>query len=394
MVTAFRTGHASDPDWRRAAEDALAALGQPPAAPDCDRLGIVYAGPPFGAHLPELLTLLHRRSGVLHWVGGIGHGVCAGATEYAAGDTALALMVAELPRDSFQVFSGRLPRAALEEPAGGAGLAPAAALVHADPETPELAELVADMAARVGNGFQFGALVGTGNEACTQVADDALSGGLSGVLFGPEVRLLSRLAQGCAPLSGEHRVSDCEAQFIQRLDGRPALDVLLDDLGVDPGVGRTLDGEAILRALPAGRLRGGLLVALGDGAPRPIGFGDALVRNVVGIDPRHRLLAISGTPREGDRATFCTRDPDAARRELVRICTELRSECEDAGLRPRGALYHACVGRGEHLFGTRGAELGIIRHNLGAVPLIGLQAGGEIARDRIHAYTGVLTVFA
>jgi small ligand-binding sensory domain FIST len=188
-------------------------------------------------------------------------------------------------------------------------------------------------------------------------------------------------------------VSGCEAQFIQGLDGRPALDVLLDDLEVDPELRYSLDGEAILRALPAERLRGGLLVALAGEGPRRIGFDDSLVRNVVGIDPRNRLLAISGTPREGDRAVFCTRDADAARRDLVRICTELRSEFEEAGTRPRGALYHACVGRGENLFGVRGAELAIIRHNLGEIPIVGIYAGGEIARDRIHGYTGVLTLF-
>jgi small ligand-binding sensory domain FIST len=392
-VPAFRTGHASDPDWRQAAARALGALGAAPAAGDCDRLGIVYATSPFGEHLPELLTMLRERSGVEHWTGGIGHGVCGGVSEYAD-ETALALMVVELPRDSFRVFSGRNPAPAFEGSGERTGGPASAALVHADPETPELAELVADMAARTADGFQFGAIVGAEGEPYTQVADDALAGGLSGVVFGPGVSLLSRVAQGCAPLAGEHRVSGCEAHFIQGLDGRPALDVLLDDLDVDPELRDSLDGEAILRALPAERLRGGLLVALAGDGPRRIGFDDSLVRNVVGIDPRNRLLAISGTPREGDRAIFCTRDADAARRDLVRICTELRSEFEESGMRPRGALYHACVGRGVNLFGVRGAELAIIRHNLGEVPIIGLYAGGEIARDRIHGYTGVLTLFA
>jgi len=391
-VPAFRTAHASDPDWRQAAGRALAALGPAPAAGDCDRLGIVYATSPFGEHLPELLALLRERTGVAHWTGGIGHGVCADTTEYS-GETALVLMVAELPRDSFRVFSGRSPPPAIEGADEGNARPAAAALVHADPDTPELAELVADMAARTADGFQFGAIVGADGEPYTQIADDALAGGLSGVVFGSGVPLLSRIAQGCAPLAGEHRVSGCEAHFIQGLDGRPALDVLLDDLDVAPELRSSIDGEAILRALPAERLRGGLLVALAGDGPRRIGFDDSLVRNVVGIDPRNRLLAISGTPREGDRAVFCTRDADAARRDLVRICTELRSEFEESGRRPRGALYHACVGRGENLFGVRGAELAIIRHNLGDVPIVGIYAGGEIARDRIHGYTGVLTLF-
>lgn len=388
-----RVAHAAHPDWREAALRALAALGEPaPPDPATAPLGIAYATAPLAAHLSELVELLRERSGVAHWTGGIGQGVCANTTEYG-GEAALALMIVDLPRDGFRVFSGRQPAPPRDVP--GAQPVPRAysALVHADPDTPDLAELVADMAARTESGFQFGAIVGSDAGLPSQVADGALSGGLSGVVFGADVPLLSRVTQGCAPLAGEHRISECSDQLIQALDGRPALDVLLDDLGVSAPVRRSLDGDEILRALPADRLRGGLLVGLAVEGGRGIGFGDYLVRNVVGIDPRNRLLAIAGAPREGDRAVFCTRDPEAARRDLVRACTELRGEFEDAGAQPRGALYHCCVARGENLFGARGAELELIRRNLGEVPLIGLYANGEIVGERIHGYTGVLTLF-
>ena len=39
------------------------------------------------------------------------------------------------------------------------------------------------------------------------------------------------------------------------------------------------------------------------------------------------------------------------------------------------------------------AELEIVRHNLGEIPLVGFAANGEIARDRLYGYTGVLTLF-
>jgi len=35
-----------------------------------------------------------------------------------------------------------------------------------------------------------------------------------------------------------------------------------------------------------------------------------------------------------------------------------------------------------------------VREALGAAPLIGFFAGGEIARHHLYGYTGVLTVFA
>ena len=60
---------------------------------------------------------------------------------------------------------------------------------------------------------------------------------------------------------------------------------------------------------------------------------------------------------------------------------------------PRGALYYSCLGRGEHMFGRRGAEMEIIREALGDVPLAGFFCNGEISHDRLYGYTGVLTLF-
>ena len=58
-----------------------------------------------------------------------------------------------------------------------------------------------------------------------------------------------------------------------------------------------------------------------------------------------------------------------------------------------GAVYISCSGRGGPHFGGPGAELQIVRHALGDVPLVGFFAGGEIARHHLYGYTGVLTVF-
>ena len=58
-----------------------------------------------------------------------------------------------------------------------------------------------------------------------------------------------------------------------------------------------------------------------------------------------------------------------------------------------GAVYVSCAGRGGPHFGGPSAELQIVRHALGDVPLVGFFAGGEIARNHLYGYTGVLTVF-
>lgn len=58
-----------------------------------------------------------------------------------------------------------------------------------------------------------------------------------------------------------------------------------------------------------------------------------------------------------------------------------------------GAIYVSCAGRGGPHFGGDSAELQILRHALGDVPLVGFFAGGEIAHQNLYGYTGVLTVF-
>jgi small ligand-binding sensory domain FIST len=139
------------------------------------------------------------------------------------------------------------------------------------------------------------------------------------------------------------------------------------------------------------------------------------VRHLVGLDPSRRGIAIADHAEVGMQLAFCARDKEAARRDLVRICSEIRDEVEpetlplaaaialknadasDAG--PNfthgiaGAVYVSCAGRGGPHFGAPSAELQIVQRALGDVPLVGFFASGEIARHHLYGYTGVLTVF-
>ena len=91
----------------------------------------------------------------------------------------------------------------------------------------------------------------------------------------------------------------------------------------------------------------------------------------------------------GQELIFLKRDAAAARTDLARVLNDMKA----AVPQPKGALYYSCVARGEHMFGARGAELQLIRQALGEVPLVGFFCNGEISRDRLYGYTGVLTLF-
>ncbi len=370
---------------------------QPPAAPT---LGFVYFTDHFAAQAGALLAALRQRWPGVAWVGSVGVGVLASGVEYFD-EPALVLLLAGLPRAHFRVFSGAQPLT---------GFDAFSALVHADPQTPELSELLREMSERTSSGYLFGGLAASRN-GVRHIADGAWQGALSGVAFAPDVALLSRVTQGCQPIGPVRRISACDGNAVLALDGEPALRCLLRDLGM------TLDEPRKL--LP--RLRSTLAGLSGETEPmlaRGAMFGsDTRVRHLVGVDAGREIVALADHVRVGMRLAFCGRDAQAARRDLVRICSEIRDELEPQALdlsapvaatqaaaaapapllaaaqRIAGAIYVSCAGRGGPHFGAPSAEAQIVRHALGDVPLAGFFAGGEIARHHLYGYTGVLTVF-
>jgi len=87
---------------------------------------------------------------------------------------------------------------------------------------------------------------------------------------------------------------------------------------------------------------------------------------------------------------FVRRDPAAALADLRRMLDGLRHRFDGT---PKGGLYHSCIARGPNQFGPDAVELGMIREVFGDFPLAGLFGNGEISRDRLYTYTGVLTLF-
>ena len=80
--------------------------------------------------------------------------------------------------------------------------------------------------------------------------------------------------------------------------------------------------------------------------------------------------------------------------QLRRGPSEVRpATARAAHIQGAGALYVSCSGRGGAHFGGPSAELQIIQHALGDVPLVGFFAAGEIGHHHLYGYTGVLTVF-
>jgi len=416
----FPYGHATHPQWQMAAALVLAqvraqmALHGYATAPT---LALLYITDHYAAQAQDILEHLQAELPlVTDWSGTVGVGIVSNNVEYWD-EPALSLMLLELPSDQYRVFSGVAPL--------GMGFEAHTALVHADGDAADLAELVEEMAARTDAGYVFGgvsssrtrslqfAVGGNGNIRGHGAASGVFSGGLSGVAFGREVGLISRVTQGCMPVSSVHTVTGADHNVAVGLDGEPALDVMLRDLKIS--LDQPQQALEVVRATLVGLVRSGEAAQPNGSLHRTGNFGDAVtVRHIIGLDPGRRGVAVASTVEVGAQLTFCQRNVQAARADLMRVCAEIREELEpqDVSLeiahavqaseleaaphparRIAGAVYVSCTGRGGGHFGGPSAEMQLVRRALGDVPLTGFFAGGEIAHHHVYGYTGVLTVF-
>ncbi|RZJ18827.1 MAG: hypothetical protein EOO54_15285 [Haliea sp.] len=426
-MTLFPYGHATHPQWQMAAGLVLAQLRAHQALPGYARaptLALLYITDHYAGDAQEILDHLSAElPEVTDWSGTVGVGIASNNVEYFD-EPALAVMLCELPHDQYRVFSGVSPL-----PSAASGRFKAhTALVHADAATPDLAELIAEMAQRTDSGYVFGGLAssrsstvqfslsGYGNVRGQGAAGGVFSGGLSGVAFARDpsgrMGLMSRVTQGCRPVSDHHVITACEGNVVTELNGHPALEVMLADLQVS--LDQPREALAKVRQTLVGLSHAG--DALSDAVRPHVGQfgGEVVVRHIIGLDPARHGIAISEVPETGMKLAFCERNADAARADLVRICAEIREELEPEEMaleiaaalsapeaessphparRIAGAIYVSCSGRGGPHFGAPSAEMQIVRRALGDVPLVGFFAGGEIARHHLYGYTGVLTVF-
>jgi small ligand-binding sensory domain FIST len=398
----FRHAHAAHPDWSVAVDECLLHLqafnGDERYARNAN-LGFLYLTDALAPHADAILTTLKARTGIPNWVGSVGAGICATGVEYTD-EPALAVMLASFAPGSFNVFSGTQRPPALGLKTGSGAPTAFTALVHADPNTPDLPELIVDMANKVESGYVFGG-VASARGRTLQIADRVLAGGLSGVVFAGDVRLVSRVSQGCHPFSAKRTVTRAEHNLIYELDGERAFELLLEDAGIRSRV--LSGGPRQARAALATLARRGLFVGIeppaGDGYRERTPAADYVVRHIVALDPNKGSVAIAGAIEDGAAVSFCTRDEAAARKDLIRICSEIRdhlhehAEAGGAQVDPSGAVYVSCLGRGSHMFGEQHEELRLIRQQLGDVPLVGFYANGEIGGRNLYGFTGVLTVF-
>ena len=367
----FALGHGSGEDWKAACDAALARLAPPPPGAN---LGFLYLSDRFANTASEILDRVRAATGIEHWVGSAGIGICASGREYHD-EPALALLVCVYPEDAFQLFdfgAEGLDGFVAENRAWLDGTPACFGVAHGDPRQPQSVGLLPGLAAAT-DGFLVGGLTSS-QTSYPRFAGGLAAGALSGVLFSSRVEVATGLTQGCEPLGPVHEITACQDNIAIALDGAPALEILKADIGELLARDLRRIGGYIFAAFP---------VAGSDRA-------DYVVRNLTGLDENQGLVGVAETLGEGQRMMFCRRDRESAGRDLERMLGELAAR---AGGRARGGLYCSCVARGPNMFSAPRTELDAIAAHFGDLPLVGFFGNGEFCNDRLYTYTGVLTLF-
>ena len=370
------------PEWlitAREIEDQLLPL--PVLTPGNAWVAFIYVTDHSAQDLSNVLIYLKQKTNIASWIGSLGVGICAGRIE-VFGRAGVAVMVGQFPENAFNILP-TLKSDVDEIPQNKrqwmTDAMPPFGIVHGDPLNPNIIRLIEALSKDIENvplevpGFLVGGLSASQGEHL-QVADTVTQGGLSGVLFKPEVEVVTGLSQGCIPVGNSHKITETKNGVIMSLDGRVALDVFQEDIG-----------ELLSRDLS--RVDGYIHAAF---PIRGSDMGDYVVRSLMAIDPKHGWLAIAGEPNIGEQVMFVRRDPKSAEEDLIRMAVSVKRRLSRS---LKGGIYFSCVARGPTLFGSEGAEIGILSRVLGDFPLVGFFGNGEISNNRLYGYTGILCLF-
>lgn len=343
------------------------------AIPTEANFGFIYATDAMTMLFPELLKQCKAVTGIRHWVGTIGLGVIAPGQEMYD-MPAVSIMLAEFDQNEFTMMpSINRPDDILSTIRWPHPFATNFGVIHADPLNPETQNLIEEIQKQLKNGFIVGGLTAS-RDKHYQVSDDVITGGISGVLFSENIGVITSLTQGCSPVGAKHTITKAQENAVFTLDKKPALEVLMHDVGISNYDELEFRSSEVFI---------GLCIPGSDKR-------DYTVRNMVAFDVEHSIFAINDYIKADNEIVFCKRTEQTAVDDMQQMLENIARRLKQA---PKGGLYVSCLGRGREQFGSHSEEIKMIHKILGDFPLTGFFANGEIHHNKLYGYTGVLTLF-
>ena len=206
--------------------------------------------------------------------------------------------------------------------------------------------------------------------------------GAIGVVLQGAVGLRSIVSQGCRPIGRPLVITRSNDNLILELGGRRAVDQLRD-------LWQSLSAEdqaLMQQGLHIGRV----ITEYRDLFQR----GDFLVRNVMALDRDSGGLYISDPVRVGQTIQFHVRDAQTADEDLHAM---LQLDVSAHEKQAAAALLFSCNGRGTRLFPNPDHDAQVLQAEVGAIPLAGFFAQGELGpvggQNFIHGFTASVALF-
>ena len=414
----FPCAHAGHSQWQHATRQVVVQLQaqigmqQLHHAPS---LGLVYLSQAYASSASAIFSMLvEALPEVRHWVGCAATSVLGGDLDYGESG-ALAVLLPCLDSSDYQVFS----EGAVLAPDFSA-LQPHLVLVHGDARQPGADTQLAALQAALTEGQVVGGLSalahGPAQVVCSpdlrQHMPASMGGtgvqrsGISGVALGAGVQMLAISMQGCKPLSSSLTATQVDGNCLLELDGQPAMDVLLDHLAQHPSTTALSPQSQFIWS----KVQQTLLALSPQAMPTD---GKCIepqsrAQPIASLDPLRRGIVLNTSLQQGYTVTLCQSDEQAARAEIRRACAEISEALvpeiactidADQPVQAHGfCISGAIYVRSQHRQAVPpsvqlDAELQLIRHALGPIPLLGFTSACEVDGGALQHLSAQLIVF-
>ncbi len=345
-------------------------------------LGVLFFDPTYSSDVEAFARELEA-AGLTSLIGTTGRGIVEKAGECEAGPAA-SLLLGRLPGCYVETFHARADQLAGEPDHRIFGLprdSGRAAIVLSDIYCAR--DLLRNLERHQPRITAVGGLASGGahpDAHCLLRQGALYSDGAVGAVIAGNIDCVTVVSQGCKPFGRRAAVTEVKEHYLISLRGKPAVDVLKEEISslTDD------DHERVHNALHLGVVM--------DETQKSFGRGDFLIRNILGIIPQVRYLAVDERLRMGQTVQFHLRDPGAAEEDLRELLGAAVAQCAEQP--PAAGLLFSCIARGRAFFGKADHDLGLVREQLGALPLAGFFCNGEIGpvagKHYLHGYTSVL----
>ena len=100
----FKSAHAKNSNWETAVQSCVKQI----SGGKLDNFGFLYITEPLSSYLEQILDAFRQLTGIEHWAGSVGMGICTNNQSNGSesfDEPAIAIMTAQLPNESFALFS-------------------------------------------------------------------------------------------------------------------------------------------------------------------------------------------------------------------------------------------------------------------------------------------------